>query len=337
MKSIQYMSPEAVAVVDAREPQLQPGEALVKVRYAGICGTDMAIRAGKHPRAKAPLILGHEVSGTIVEIAGGQAVFSEGDAVTINPLISCGTCWSCRNGLEHICYSLKLYGIDAPGCMAEYFKVPVSKLHRLPEHVPADKAALTEPLAVGIQAVNTGNPQPDDRILVMGAGPIGLITALCLRRKGVKNLLLSDVCDYRLQLAAELGFNAVDIRAKNLLNEVIEWTGGDGVDAVYEVSGHPSAMEGITNLVRCRGLIMMVSVHKDPRLIDLRAVNFKEIMIWGTRCYQDAAFAEAITALEGLPVEKLISHRLPLESAVYGFETMLNPMEACKILFEVQP
>ena len=335
MKSIQYINPQEVAVVNSLEPKLSPGEALIKVHYAGICGTDMAIRAGKHPRAKSPLILGHEMSGTIVDLDETEKAFQVGDRVTVNPLISCGTCWSCRNGLEHICYKLNLYGIDAPGCMAEYFKVPVSKLHRLPDSVSNDKAALTEPLAVGIQAVNTGGSKAGDRVLVMGAGPIGLITAMCLRRKGVEDLMISDVCDYRLQLAAELGFNAVDIRSKNLLKEVMEWTKGDGVDAIYEVSGHPSAIEGITDLVRCRGLIMMVSVHKDPRLIDLRAINIKEIQIWGTRCYQNAAFAEAVSALDELPLEKLISHRLPVESGPEGFEIMQNPMEACKILFEL--
>ena len=335
MKAIQYLAPDTIGVNDIPEPSPGPGEALVEISFTGICGTDMAIRAGKHPRAKPPLTLGHELSGYIRD-SNGSGKFRDGDLVTVNPLITCGQCWSCRNGLDHICYNLRLYGIDAPGSMARYMTIPVSNLHRLPESVDMAHGALAEPVAVGIHAVNLGNPRSSDRVVVMGAGPIGLITALCLRRKGIENIIVSDLCDFRIKLAAELGFETVDVRTKNLKEVVLKWTNGDGADAVYEVSGHPSAVVGITDVVRCRGLIMMVSVHKDERPVDLRSVNFKEITLWGCRCYSNDEFAEAVGTLEELPVGKLISHRLPIDSAVEGFDAMLKPGTSCKVLFDLQ-
>ena len=336
MKALQYQDIHQVGLADVPEPELQAGEALIEIDYAGICGTDMAIWAGKHPRAKAPLTLGHEISGRIVSLQDppGSSTLKEGSFVTINPLISCGNCWSCREGLEHICYQLRLFGIDAPGGMANYLKVPLSNVHALPAGLDPAKAALTEPLAVGIHAVNLGNPNAHDKVLVIGAGPIGLINALCLRRKGVSHLLISDVCDYRLELARKLGFETVDGRTVDLKKHIHEWTEGVGVDAVYEVSGHPSAMDGITDLVRCRGLIMMVRVHKDACPVDLRSINFKEITILGSRCYQDTEFAEAIEALPDLPAEALISHRMPLAEGPEGFQAMLDPNLSCKVLFE---
>ena len=207
-------------------------------------------------------------------------------------------------------------------------------LHRLPAGIPPEKGALSEPLAVGVHAANMGEARPEERILVVGAGPIGLITALCLRRKGVRHMLLSDVCDFRLKLAAELGFDVIDARSESVTERVMALTDGDGADAVYEVSGHESAMPELCVWPRVRGKIIFVSVHKEPRLMDFRSVNFKELTILGSRCYRPDEFGEAVAALAETPVERLISHRMPLAEGPAGFEAMKNADISCKVLFQ---
>jgi threonine dehydrogenase-like Zn-dependent dehydrogenase len=297
----------------------------------------MSIRAGKHPRAKPPLVLGHEVSGTLAALGDPTpgTGLTEGDAVTVNPLISCGECWACRHGHRHVCYRLGLYGIDQPGGMAEYFRVPAQSVHRLPDGVPADKAALCEPLAVGFHAVAVGRPDPADRVLVMGAGPIGLVTALALRRAGVAQILVTDLCRYRLDLARRLGFAVCDVSRQPLALRVETWTDGEGADAVYEATGHASAIRELGEVARVRATIVIVSVHKDPPPVDLRAVNFKELRLLGSRCYRNHEFSAAVEALPAVPVELLVSHRLPLEEGPCGFQAMLDPEVSCKVLFAV--
>lgn len=336
MKAIQYISPNSIRVNEVEEPVAATGEIVIDVAFSGICGTDMTIRAGQHPRARGPLTLGHEISGRIAEIGSNvSSPLAVGDLVTFNPLISCGCCRACREGNRHVCSNLKLYGIDSPGGMARYVAVSASSVLALPKGVAPEKGALAEPLAVGFHAVSEGRPKPSDRVLVVGAGPIGLVTALALRHSGVPDVLISDVSEFRLQLAAKLGLRTI-IAEKDAINEHVQsWTDGEGVDQIYEASGHESAIPGLLELARPRGLVMFVSVHKAARPMDLRLINFKELVITGCRCYRDSDFANAVAALPDIAVESLVTHRLPLEEGPTGFSEMSHTDRSCKVLFEI--
>ena len=337
MKVIQYMGPDKIQVSDIPKPKVSGNEVLIKVLYSGICGTDMAISAGKHPRAKARLTMGHEFSGEIVE--KGDKVSEEweiGKQVTANPLITCGKCWSCRNGQEQACYTLNLFGIDAPGSFAEYILLPESSLHALPEGVDVAKAALIEPLAVGMHALTMGQSESTDRVLVIGAGPIGIITALCLKNSGVNKLLISDVSPERLERARACGLEAIDAANDDVTKKVMDMTNNEGVDVIYEVSGHESAIPDLCNWIRVQGRIVFVSVHKDARPMDFRSVNFKEITIVGSRCYGQADFVKAVALCNDFPLEKLISHKISIEDGIKGFDLMKNPAESCKVLIKME-
>ncbi len=338
MKAIKYLSPHNIATVETDVPVPDAGEALVKVHFTGICGTDMAIVSGRHPRAQPPLIPGHEFAGEVVELRpdDGPNAFAVGDRVTAYPLISCGQCWACRNGFEHVCSSLKLIGIDTDGFMGQYATVPIEALYQLPDDLPMEKGALVEPLAVGVHAVSMANLAANDFCVVIGAGPIGLVVALCLQAAGCREVVATDLNEYRLQLAAKLGLATVDVSQCDVTEKILELTDGTGADVVFEAAGSESAAMQMTQIVRPRGQVIVVSVHKAPHPVDLRAINFKEITVIGTRVYTRADYERAIQLAEDLPIEQLISHKVPIDDGVNGFNLMSNPQGVCKVLIDME-
>jgi 2-desacetyl-2-hydroxyethyl bacteriochlorophyllide A dehydrogenase len=338
MKAVRYVAAWDVRTMEVKVPVPAEGEALVKVRYCGICGSDMGIIAGTHPRAKPPLILGHEFSGEIVELRPGSEKTSlkVGDKVTAYPLLSCGKCWSCRNGVSHVCRSLKLFGIDRDGFMAEFAAVPVEYLYKLPETQSFEKAALVEPLAVGVHSVAMSEVKGDDVTVVMGAGPIGLVVGLALRDAGVKKVYLTDLNPYRLDLARRLGFATFNTAEGKVAEEILGITNGDGADVVFEVAGAAESAMQMTEIVRCRGKVIMVSVHKKPHEVDLRSINFKEITLLGTRVYTREDYEHAIEIADDLSLENLVTHKVSVNDAPRGFELMKNPDGVCKVLIDME-
>ena len=162
MKSIVYHSAQEITVEDQPMPEIAAGEVLIKVAYVGVCGSDMNIYQGVHPRAKAPLVMGHEFSGTIV---AGHPTLAKGTPVTVYPLLSCGHCEPCLSGYAHVCDTLKLIGIDCDGGMAEYVKVPVDKVMPIPPTLSLKLGAFLEPVAVGVHAVRRSGYKPGDRVV----------------------------------------------------------------------------------------------------------------------------------------------------------------------------
>src|ERR1035437_7639723 len=207
MKAAVWAATDEVAYVDVPVPEVPAGWALVKVAYNGICGTDLSIVHGKHPRAKAPLVMGHEISGW-VERAGATGS-AAGTLVTVEPLISCGKCKGGRDGNSHVCRRLGLYGIDTDGGMAEYVALPPEVLHPVPDGVDPRTAALAEPLAVAVHAVDLSGLEPGSTVAVYGAGPIGILTALVARHAGAAAVVITEPSPWRREVAARLRFTVV--------------------------------------------------------------------------------------------------------------------------------
>lgn len=338
MKAISYMDADDIQTVTAAEPACLPGQVKIRVYSAGICGTDMAIAAGKHPRARAPLVLGHEFAGEVVEINAGKhagADLSIGDRVTVYPLLSCGRCQACLSGAAHVCRELRLIGIDRDGGFAEYVCVPVEMAVKLPTTMPFDTGALIEPLAVGIHAVTMAGSDASQNAVVLGAGPIGLMVALALRFNGTQDIVLTDINTSRLERARRMGFTVFDGNTGDLSATIFARTAGEGADSLYECAGSESAAGQMCELVRSRGKIVMVGVHKKPHAVDLRTLNFREITMVGTRVYTREDYRLAVDAAGEIPAEEIISHRLDLDDAVKGFELMKHPDGVCKVLFNI--
>jgi len=338
MKALRYLNPGVVKTEEIKAPVCADGEALVRVHSAGICGSDMGIFVGKHPRAQAPLVMGHEFAGEIVDIQAGDIETSlvVGDKVTAYPLLVCGKCWACRNGFSHVCRNLKLIGIDRDGAFAEYVSVPLDLLVKFHADLPYDQAALIEPLAVGVHALEmAGNPDWQNAVVV-GCGPIGLLVGLCLQHAGIENILMCDINPHRVKRAGRLNFEAVDRSAENLSDRVLEITKGEGADIVFECAGSPAAALQMCGLVRPRGTILMVSVHKEPHPVDLQAVSFKELTMIGTRVYTRDNYRQALEMITDLPWEEVVSHRVNLDHGAEGFDIMGQAADACKVLIKVE-
>jgi (R,R)-butanediol dehydrogenase/meso-butanediol dehydrogenase/diacetyl reductase len=331
MLAARYVGPNQIVTQEVTRPVPGAGEALVQVDACGFCGSDINIIAGTHPRAQAPLTVGHELSGRIIEMAsGGESGLKLGDRVTMFPLISCGVCYACTHGNPHVCRILRLYGFDVDGGMAEYIKLPVASLMKLPEEMPAQIGALIEPLAVAVHGVARADLADVTVAVVLGAGPIGLLTALVAKARGVANVIVSDVVAARLQLAESIGLRAVPA-GKELMDVVMQLTDNNGADVCYECAGHPSSAREMTTLVRSRGVIVNLSVFKKPVEINMQAINFKEIEIVGSRVYERKDFQTAIDMAMTLPLAKIVSHAFPLESVSLAFQEFQSS-NACKVL-----
>lgn len=338
MKALVYTGPKSVEVREVEAPPARKGAVRLRMTYCGICGSDIGIFAGKHPRATAPLVLGHEFVGT-VDLAPEGSRFAAGDRVVAYPLLSCGTCHPCRNGQPHVCASLKLIGIDCDGGIAETLWVDEGVLFKLPDSLSDRVAALVEPLAVVVRSLHRARFEIGQSAVVMGAGPIGLLTAIVLRHAGASKILVSDVDDARLGLCREMGFEVVDVRNEDLAQRVLAATGGDGADVAFECSGVESAALEMTKVVRVGGTICMTAVHKAPHAVSLIDLNFKEQTLIGSRVYTLAEFGSAV-GLAGVlaaELERAITQVVPLSASDKVFDMIADPsLNTVKILVDCQ-
>ena len=333
MRAVVYQGARSVAMRDMPEPSAKEGFVKVKVEYGGICGSDIGIYNGIHPRAKAPLIMGHECSGRIAE---GHPTLAPGTPVVVNPLITCGDCTPCREGYEHVCQRLGLYGIDAPGAMADYISVPQRRVIPLPDGVDLKTGALCELVAVVVHAVREAGYLPGDNSLILGGGPVGLALGIVLRSFGCASPVIAEVNDIRRAAAKDLGFDVINPKEEDTVSEVLRRTGGRGADFVFDCAGHQSAADLLPKVVRIRGTVVIVAMYKKNPELDLRQGMFSELCIKFVRVYRDADFRIAAELLQKDPVfSRLITHVLDPAEIQSGFERMIDPdTSALKILIK---
>lgn len=332
MKAIVYGGPNKVNLNTITMPQTIEGFTLIKTAYAGICGTDLNIFVGSHPRAKAPLVLGHEFSGVV---ESGHPHLSKGTKVTVNPLLTCGECNACLQGKSHVCESLKLVGIDSDGGMSDFVSVPSHCVVALPEKVSLKKGSLSEPIAVAIHAIRQGGYTPGDSAVVFGAGTIGLCVAFCLKHFGCTDLTLIETNEKRIEKAREFGFNTINPTIKNVSEEIESWTKGKGADIVFDCAGHPSVLPYLTDIVKVKGEIVIVAAYKNPAEINLLQGMFKELSIQFVRVYTPVDFKIALNILEKSDeIDRVVTHVYQPEQAAQSFDDLINQTGAVKVLFE---
>ena len=329
-----YNGPEQLKVAEVSNFELQKGEARVKVSYAGICGTDMMIFSGKHPRAKAPLIMGHEFAGVVAEIEEG-APFRVGDRVAVNPLTYCGKCPSCESGNPNTCNELKYLGIDLNGGFAEYARVPIQNLVAIPESIDNVSASLLEPLAVAIHTVRKSKLKVGDTVTILGAGPIGVLIGIIAKQAGATDVLISDISKYRLDIAESFGLQAINSLEQDIVKVTKSQTNEQGADIVFEVAGNQITADQMIDAVKSQGEIVVVSVYKNAPTINLAKMHFRELSLITTRSFTNEDFRKAVSVLKELKVDltKLVSHKLHLNDIEEGFKLMKDSTDSMKILF----
>ncbi|TIN16578.1 MAG: zinc-binding alcohol dehydrogenase family protein [Mesorhizobium sp.] len=313
MKAVVCRSPGDLVLEDRAEPGAPPpGWARIAVSHVGICGTDYHIFEGKHPFLAYPRIMGHEVSGTVVERGEGVEL-AIGEPVIINPYLACAKCVACRHGKPNCCVQIEVLGVHRDGAMCDEILVPAQNLYQANGLSLADAAAV-EFLAIGAHAVRRSPSAPGQRTLVIGAGPIGLGTALFARIAGLDVSLL-DMSTERLGFAeSELGFTALDGSKAQAADLVRQATGGEGFDLVFDATGNTQSVQSAFTHVAHGGALVLVSVVKDDITFSDPEFHKREMTLVGSRNALRADFDHVAASIRNgaVPLEKLVTHRTTL-------------------------
>lgn len=299
---------------------------VIRVKASALCGSDLHIFKAKHPSVPLPATIGHEFSGDIAAVGKQVQNLRIGDRVTVEPCVACGVCDACRHGEYGSCDKLTFVYRQGDGAMADYVTVKASCVYPLPEDMSYEAGALVEPLAVAVHAVRRADIRLGEKVLVLGAGAIGLlVTALC-KRMGAAEVIVSDYSAFRLEMAKALGATrVVNPGAGDSLEEAVkEATEGRGVDQALECVGREETFVQAMTLLRKKGLATVVGIFEQPRITIpvMRLVNH-EIRIQGSQgyCWD---FPIALQMAGEIGLERLVTHRFPLGNLQQALETALD-------------
>lgn len=337
MLAAEYAGNEQFRVGERAPEAPGPGQVQIAVAYVGICGTDLHIKHGHMDRrVSIPLPIGHEMSGVVAAVGHDVTDLAVGDRVTVMPLQWCGNCPACLAGHQHVCQNLIFVGIDSAGAMQQLWTVDQSIVVRLPDTLALDVAALAEPLAVAVHDVRRARLTEGETVLVVGAGPIGLLIALSAKAQGA-TVLLSEPNQFRREVAARLGLTSVDPLATDVQQWVEAATGGAGADVAFEVSGALPGLMAATHAVRVRGRLLVVAIHTEPVAVDLFRVFWRELELIGARVYERSDFEEAVRLLAAgeIPAGDLISAIEPLERIADAFAALEAGAGTVKVLIDI--
>ncbi len=342
MKAIVYEGPGKIAIKNVPKPKVGPKDVLIKVRAAGICGSDLEMVRGNRVDVTPPRIPGHEVAGEVAEVGSQTLRFKSGERVVVEPIISCGECRNCQVGRYNICRDLKFMGVHVDGAFAEYLAAPENRVYRIPNRLSFEAGAVLEPTAVGVHVVERAQIAAGDTVVVIGAGPIGLQIAQVAKARGASCIIMTDVFDHRLELAKKLAADhVINDTNGNALQVVNEITDGEGADVVIEAVGKSNTILRTMDLVRAGGRIHIagLSVERfvtEPPTFWMKAL-LKEVTVETSRSYAAGNWNVAIklSSKGQVNCEALVSHVFPLEDAARAYEVADKKLEnAIKVLFK---
>jgi len=345
MKAVVYHAPGDIRVEDLPKPACADGELLVKVDACAVCGTDLKTQKVGNPRISPPLTMGHEFTG-LIELIGPDAVgdFAEGDRIVMATSISCGDCFYCRCGWPNLCMNLAPMGFSYPGGMAEYVVIPARALEnghviKTPADLAPEHAALAEPVSCAVNSLGQCDLQQGDTVLVLGAGPLGLMNACVARSLGSGKIILSEVNDARLAQAEGFGFDVlINAAESDLADSVMSETDGLGADIAIVAAPAAAPQEQAVNLVRKRGtVVLFASLPKGNSTLDVdsRPIHYGELRVVGPSDSAPWHVQKAVELLASgqVPAEKLATHTLPLDQVRQAFELMESG-EALRVVLQ---
>jgi 2-desacetyl-2-hydroxyethyl bacteriochlorophyllide A dehydrogenase len=330
MKALVFRGPRSLVLEEVDRPAVRPGEVLLRVDATGICGSDVHGYLGLTGRRIPPMIMGHEFCGTVVEVGSEVDGVRAGDRAAVAPVMSCGACEPCREGHVYLCATRRLFGVMAcNGSMADYLNAPARLLFRMPDAMAPEIGAMVEPSAVALHALSrAGVGLERAAVLVVGAGPIGLLLTGLARRHRPRRLLVSDLSDQRLELARRMGADVtVNPSREDVARVVAEHTGGRGADLSFEAVGAAATVEQALTALRPRGTCVWVGNSQKTISVDMQASVTRELSILGSYTYTLAEFGEALQALArgDVDVRPIISRTAALEAGPELFAALADP------------
>lgn len=344
MKALRWHGVKDIRIEDIEEPKAEKGKVKVKVEWCGICGSDLHeymagpifIPIETHPLSgdKAPIVLGHEFSGQVVEVGEGVTKFKVGDRVVVEPIYACGECQPCKQGKYNLCVKMGFFGLaGGGGGFSLYAAVPEVMLHKIPDSVSYEQGALVEPSAVALYAVKQSAFKVGDKAAVFGAGPIGLLIIEALRAAGASEVFVSEVSEERKKKAAEFGATVIDPKEVDVVEEIRKRTNG-GVDVSFEVSGVDPVLTQSINCVKVGGEAMIVSIFENRASVDPKDIVLNERKVTGIIGYRDIFPAVISLMAQGyFSAEKIITKKIKLDQVIEeGFDALLKERNQVKIL-----
>ncbi|RGX53615.1 MULTISPECIES: zinc-dependent alcohol dehydrogenase [Anaerotruncus] len=335
MKALQVFAPNEMRLVETEIPAIKHDtQVLVRITAAGICGSDVHILHGSHPYVTYPRIIGHEGCGIVEKTGAAVADLKVGDGVVIEPIRGCGRCYACRHGKYNICPDIVVAGVHEDGTFAEYMVVDRSQLHKYDPSLTPVQAAVAEPYTVGAQANYRADTLPGDLVLVHGAGPIGLIVCDIAHTRGA-TVIVSEVNEKRLGMAPCFGAKyTVNPMKEDLGARVMEISGGEGANVIFEASGVPKLTEQSIGLLSPGGRFVPMTFGAQPIPVNFMPVNKNEITIAGTR-NQNGKFPDIVASLPGRidRIDRLVTHVFPITEYQKAFDTLADrDSGACKVV-----
>ena len=325
MSALVYEAPLQMNIRQVPVPVIQPDEALIRVFYSGICGSELSGYEGKNSLRKPPLIMGHEFSGHIEAISSAvdRPELKVGAAVTANPLVSCRQCRYCLSGKQQLCPNRKLLGAHLPGSNAEFVAIRADALFLIPPELSLATAALAEPAACAIHAAALATPSPEQQGLVVGAGPMGLMVIQALIDRGISQIFCIDLNAKRLAMAEKLG----------AIPGTFESLAAQPVDIVIDAVGASATRQGCARVVRSGGRIIWIGLHESDTVLPVNDFIRREINTYGSFAYTPIDFDNALKALaeKRIMLEDRWTQVEPLENGTACYEKLLQGAPISKI------
>lgn len=348
MKAARWHKAKDIRVEEVAEPSPGPGQVKIKVRWAGICGSDLheyvagpifvPVKA-PHPVSHdvAPIVMGHEFSGEVAEVGEGVTKLAPGDRVVVEPILACGTCDACLHGKYNLCDSLGFHGLSGGGGgFSAYTVVDQRWAHRMPEGLSFEQGALVEPAAVALHAVRLSSLKAGGTAAVFGAGPIGLLLIEALKVAGASAIHVVELSEQRGAKARELGATSViDPSQEDAVARIRALSSG-GVDVAFEVTGVPAVLQQCIDATRYEGETVIVSIWEKEAAFQPNTVVLKERTLKGIIAYRDIFPAVMELMVQGyFSAERLVTKRIALDDIVAeGFEALVKEKSQIKILVE---
>jgi threonine dehydrogenase-like Zn-dependent dehydrogenase len=328
MRALVYTAPRVVEMQDRPLPQPLAGESSIAVEAAGICGSDVSGFLGHSRRRIAPLVLGHEVVGHL----------PDGRRVVANPLVSCGHCAACLGGVQNLCPTWKLLGMDrTAGCFAEMVAVPDSQIYEIPQNLPAASAVLVEPLANIVHLMRIASPQPFFRMGIVGSGTMGALALLIARHLGVRDILMQDVNDERLAAARAMGATlAVNVSTDEGRDKARQFA-GSGMDLVLDASGSGPARQAAFDLCRPGGQVVLLGMGSERSEVDFVTSIRKEHRVVMSFAYTPVDFERSLKLIAAREIDLApYTAEFPLDQGQNAFDTLTHsPGATLKMLLRV--